>query len=141
MLPTDDVYGGWAASGEIDIVELKGHEPDTVLGTLHYGKQWPDNTYSGDEFKLPSGTFFDDFHTFAIEWRPGRIDWFVDGEKYQTQRKWFSEGGPFPAPFDQQFHLLFNVAIGGHFVGDPDETTEFPQKMLIDSVKVYALDQ
>tara|TARA_R110002049_G_scaffold4601_5_gene32670 strand:- start:929649 stop:930455 length:807 start_codon:yes stop_codon:yes gene_type:complete len=139
MLPTDDKYGGWAASGEIDIVEMKGEHPNTVLGTLHYGGHWPDNKYSGEEFTLAKGTFADDFHDFAIEWKEGRIDWFVDGECYQTQTKWDSVGGPYPAPFDQQFHLLFNVAVGGHFVGDPSQT-EFPQQMQIDHVRVYSLD-
>ena len=138
MLPTDDRYGGWAASGEIDIVEMKGESPNTVLGTLHYGKEWPKNSYSGEEYQLPSGTFADDFHTFELEWKEGQIDWFVDGKCYQTQTEWKSSGGVFPAPFDQDFHLLFNLAVGGHFVGPPDETTVFPQQMQIDYVRVYS---
>ena len=141
MLPTDNEYGGWAASGEIDIVEMKGEKPNTVLGTLHYGAAWPDNKYSGGEYTLSSGTFADDFHDFAINWREGRIEWFVDGECYQTQTEWDSTGGPFPAPFDQRFHLLFNLAVGGHFVSEPDETTEFPQRLKIDHVRVYALGE
>lgn len=140
MLPTDDQYGGWAASGEIDIVELKGHEPNKVLGTLHYGGYWPDNKYTGDSFQLPTGTFADDFHIFAVEWKEGQIDWLVDGKRYQTQTKWETVGGSFPAPFDQRFHLLFNLAVGGHFVGPPNETTVFPQQMQIDYVRVYTLE-
>ena len=137
MLPTTDQYGGWAASGEIDIMEMKGSEPDTILGTLHYGSPWPDNKYSGDPFKLPTGTFADKFHTFAIDWSPGKIMWFVDGKHFQTQTKWSSSGGPFPAPFDQKFHLVFNLAVGGHFVKPPNAQTVFPQQMLIDYVRVY----
>ncbi|MGZ0166854.1 MAG: glycoside hydrolase family 16 protein [Planctomycetales bacterium] len=137
MLPTDDKYGGWAASGEIDIMEFRGQTPNEVLGTLHYGGGWPRNTHSGDLFKLKSGTFSDDFHTFAVDWTEGKIVWSIDGKPYQTQTKWHSENGKFPAPFDQRFHLLLNLSVGGHFVGAPNETTKFPQKFLIDYVRVY----
>ncbi|WP_372723656.1 family 16 glycosylhydrolase [Novipirellula sp.] len=137
MLPTDDAYGGWAASGEIDIMEMKGQEPDQVLGTLHYGDAWPRNAYSGDKYKLQSGTFADDFHTFSVVWKPGQIDWLIDGKKYQTQTKWSSTGGEFPAPFDQEFHLLLNVAVGGNFLGPPNDSTPFPARMLVDYVRVY----
>ena len=65
MLPTDWVYGGWAASGEIDIMELVGHEPNVVHGTLHYGGPWPENTYSGDGYSIDE-PFANDFHTFAV---------------------------------------------------------------------------
>jgi beta-glucanase (GH16 family) len=137
MLPTEDRYGGWAASGEIDIMEMKGQEPDTVLGTLHYGGQWPNNKYSGDSFKLPEGTFSDDFHVFSVDWREGKIEWSIDGKLVQTQTQWSSVNGEFPAPFDQEFHLLLNLAVGGGFLGPPNETTKFPCRMLIDYVRVY----
>lgn len=137
MLPTDDVYGGWAASGEIDIMEMRGQEPDTVLGTLHYGAAWPANVHTGGEFKLAEDSFADDFHVFSVVWSPGRIDWLIDGKRYQTQTKWGTTGGDFPAPFDQDFHLLLNLAVGGNFLGQPDETTKFPCRMLVDYVRVY----
>lgn len=137
MLPTDDTYGGWARSGEIDIMEAKGHIPNVVAGTLHYGDGWPNNRYSGEEFKLASGSFTESFHTFACEWEEGVIRWYVDDRLYQTQTKWDSVGNPFPAPFDQRFHLLLNVAVGGNFGGGV--TSETPEKaaMLIDFVRVY----
>ena len=137
MLPTDEVYGGWAASGEIDIVELVGHEPTRVHGTLHYGGPAPANQNSGDHFDLSSGTFADDFHLFAVEWEEGEIRWYVDGALYQTQTSWNSTAAPFPAPFDQNFHLLMNVAVGGNWPGNPDLTTPFPQTMEVDYVRVY----
>jgi beta-glucanase (GH16 family) len=137
MLPTDEKYGGWAASGEIDIMELVGHQPDQVLGTLHYGDKWPHNKHTGSSFDLPNGTFADDFHTFAVEWEAGRIRWFVDGNLYQTQTKWSTTSAPFPAPFDQRFHLILNVAVGGKLPGNPDATTRFPQQMQVDYVRVY----
>ena len=137
MLPTDNAYGGWAASGEIDIMELVGHEPATVHGTLHYGGPWPDNRHSGASYTLPSGTFADDFHTFAIEWEEGEIRWYVDGELYQTQTEWYTTNGSYPAPFDRRFHLLVNLAVGGDWPGDPDETTVFPQELVVDWIRVY----
>jgi len=139
MMPTDDVYGTWAASGEIDIVELVGHEPDIVHGTLHYGGQWPNNNYSGDVYQLDSGKFSDDFHTFTLEWEEGEIRWYVDGDHYQTQDDWFTEGQDFPAPFDERFHLILNLAVGGNWPGSPNETTEFPQELILDYVRVYQL--
>jgi beta-glucanase (GH16 family) len=138
MLPSNNRYGTWAASGEIDIVELVGHEPDRVHGTLHYGGEWPDNIYSGAPFVLPSGTFADRFHTFTLEWEEEEIRWYVDGEHYQTQTQWRSSGGPFPAPFNQPFHLVLNVAVGGDWPGRPDARTVFPQSMEVDYVRVYA---
>ncbi len=137
MLPTDEKYGGWASSGEIDIMELVGHEPSTYHGTLHYGGGWPKNKHSGKEFKLDSGTFADDFHIFSIFWEKGKIIWGIDGKPWQTQEKWDSEKGEFPAPFDQRFHLLINLAIGGHWPGNPNDQTQFPAKMLVDYVRVY----
>ncbi|MCG8650635.1 MAG: methionine-R-sulfoxide reductase [Pirellulales bacterium] len=137
MLPTDDLYGTWAASGEIDIMEMRGHTPDVVLGTLHYGKPWPDNERSGEEYKLPQGDFSDGFHVFAIEWEAGEIRWYVDGQQVQKQNTWNSAGGKFPAPFDQRFHLLLNLAVGGEFVGPPDQSTRFPARMEVDYVRVY----
>ena len=137
MLSTDEKYGGWAASGEIDIMELVGHKPHQVLGTLHYGDNWPNNKHTGTSFDLPDGTFADDFHTFAIDWEAGRIRWFVDGKLFQTQSKWSTTAAPFPAPFDQRFHLLLNISVGGNLPGNPDATTKFPQQMVVDYVRVY----
>jgi beta-glucanase (GH16 family) len=137
MLPTDNEYGRWAASGEIDIMELVGHEPATVHGTLHHGGSWPDNEHSGSSYTLPSGDFSQDFHVFALEWEPGEFRWYVDGVHYQTQTEWSTDGFPFPAPFDRRFHLLVNLAVGGRWPGDPDATTAFPQELVIDYVRVY----
>ena len=137
MLPTDWVYGGWAASGEIDIMEMVGHDTKTIHGTLHYGGEWPENIQSGDKFVLQEGTFSSDFHIFTLEWKEGEFKWFVDGIHYLTQNQWHSSDHGFPAPFDQRFHLLLNLAIGGNWPGNPDETTVFPQKMFVDYVRVY----
>lgn len=138
MLPTDDVYGGWALSGEIDIMEFKGQEPNQIWGTLHYGASWPDNKHTGEIFKAdPKFSYADDFHVYGLEWEEGEIRWYIDGKLWQTQNKWDSKGNAFPAPFDQKFHLLLNVAVGGGFVGPPAPDTPFPAQMLVDWVRVY----
>jgi beta-glucanase (GH16 family) len=137
MLPTDNVYGTWAASGEIDIMELLGHAPNAVHGTLHYGGRWPNNTNTGDSFRLAGANFSDDWHTFRLDWEPEELRWYVDDQHYQTQTRWNTTGQPYPAPFDQRFHLLLNLAVGGNWPGNPDETTVFPQTLRVDYVRVY----
>jgi beta-glucanase (GH16 family) len=137
MLPTDNVYGTWAASGEIDIMEMVGHEPNRVHGTLHYGGMWPNNIYDGMSYRLREGKFSESFHDFALEWEDGEMRWYVDGVLYVRQTWWKTAGHPFPAPFDQRFHLLINMAVGGNWPGSPDATTQFPQKLEVDYVRVY----
>jgi beta-glucanase (GH16 family) len=138
LLPTDDVYGTWAASGEIDVLEVVGHEPQRVHGTLHYGGTWPANNSSSASFVLPGGsTFADDFHVFAAEWEPGQVRWYVDGVQYAARSAWWSAGGPYPAPFDQRFHVLLNLAVGGDWPGAPTAATVFPQAFEVDYVRVY----
>jgi beta-glucanase (GH16 family) len=137
MLPTDWAYGGWAASGEIDIMELLGHEPSRVYGTIHYGGEYPNNLQSGGSYRLSNSTFADDFHLFTLEWDTTEFRWYVDGELYLTKDQWHTTNAPFPAPFNRRFHLLLNVAVGGNWPGNPDHTTVFPQMMYIDYVRVY----
>jgi len=140
MLPTDWVYGGWAASGEIDIMEMIGQDTKRVYGTLHYGDKSPGNVQSGSSYSLSSGTFSGDFHIFALEWEENEMRWYVDGIHYATQNQWYSAGNPYPAPFNQRFHLLLNVAVGGNWPGAPDATTTFPQIMVVDYVRVFEKD-
>jgi beta-glucanase (GH16 family) len=158
MLPTDEVYGSWASSGEIDILEAvnlgepcrecRGGIENRMFGTLHYGDVWPHNTYQNRETVLP-GRAEDgqEFHVFAIEWTAGEIRWFVDGETYGslTRRRWRSasdeaRGRP-NAPFDQRFHLILNLAVGGHLAEGRNEggvrLEGFPKNMLVDWVRVY----
>ena len=135
MLPTNSfIYGTWAASGEIDIMESIGGEQ--IYGTIHYGGEAPANTSSGSSTLLPPGTATD-FHVYAIEWEPTEIRWYVDGQLYGTKTSWFSTAGPYPAPFDVDFHLLLNLAVGGDFPGNPDGSTVFPQDYVVDYVRVY----
>lgn len=146
MMPRDDVYGGWAASGEIDIMEAVGHELHQVHGTIHYGGAWPNNKYTGGTYHFPDGEDITDFHVYALEWEPGELRWYVDGHLYSTKTNWDATGVgepakyAFPAPFDQEFYLLLNMAIGGHYTGNvlPAES-DFPATMEVDYVRVYEL--
>lgn len=137
MLPTEEKYGTWAGSGEIDILEFKGQEPHVLWGTLHYGDAWPKNKHSGTQLRRPEVDFTEDFHLYGLEWEEGKIRWLLDGEVWQTQDQWESQGHPFPAPFDQPFHLVLNLAVGGGFVGNPSGDTPFPAAFLIDDIKVF----
>ncbi|MBN2433708.1 MAG: family 16 glycosylhydrolase [Spirochaetes bacterium] len=142
LLPQNSEYGSWAASGEIDIMEAKGSDFLKVYGTIHYGSEWPSNRFSGESYEFP---FTDppkditQWHVYALEWEPGELRWYVDGNLYQTQNLWSSNDNPYPAPFDKEFYLLMNLAVGGTYDGDPDDSTKFPATMEIDYVRIYEL--
>lgn len=137
MLPTKEVYGGWPKSGEIDIMELVGHRSSTVHGTVHYGPDWPNNRYKGGTYSLDSKKFSDDFNIFSIEWVEDEIKWFVNDNLFYTITP--TSLSPQNYPFNEEFHLILNLAVGGNWPGNPDGTTDFPQSMVIDYIKVYQL--
>ena len=147
MMPTDEQnYGQWPKCGEIDIMEVMGQSTDTLHGTIHYGDPHgqKQGTYIIDGSKKD---FAEDFHVYTCEWEPGKISWFVDGVKFHEATDWYTKREGFdevayPAPFDQPFYMIFNVAVGGSWVGYPDETTEFGDnaQMVVDYVRVYQKD-
>lgn len=137
MMPTDSKYGTWALSGEIDIVEMVGHQPNIAYGTIHYGDKWPKNIHTGDQYHLASGNLGDAFHVYAVEWEPGTLRWYFDGKLYQTQKSWQTKSAPFPAPFDEKFFIILNLAIGGAWPKGPAKDTVFPASMVVDYVRVY----
>jgi beta-glucanase (GH16 family) len=133
MLSTEEKYGDWPKSGEIDIMELLGHQPNKVLGTIHTGLPW---TYVVEEFTLSDGTSFaDDFHKFSLEWATDTVRWFVDDILYHEVT---SDSLDPWLPFQEDFHLIFNLAVGGNLPGFPDATTMLPQSMEVDWVRVYS---
>ncbi len=142
MMPTNEnLYGQWPKCGEIDIMEVMGHETDKVYGTIHYGNPHGQRQTTK---KLASdiADFASEYHDFAVEWEPGKIVWYVDGYKFHEANDWYSatpgQGTvSYPAPFDQPFYMILNLAVGGSWVGYPDETTTYDdQEYAIDYVKV-----
>lgn len=135
MLGDDIAWEGWPQSGEIDILENIGSEPNVVHGTIH-GPGYSGGDGIGGSYYNPGGNWFNDtFHIFAVEWSPNHIEWFVDGNSYQTftpetlgGREWV---------FNNDFFMILNVAVGGGFPGSPNGSTSFPQQMLVDYVAVY----
>ncbi len=129
---------GWPACGEIDIMEILGHQPGLVYGTLH-GPGYSGANGIGATSTLPNtGSFSDGYHVFAIEWMPGRIDWWVDDTKYFTAQTSSLPPGTSWVPDTGPFFIILNLAVGGNFPGNPDSTTTFPAEYRIDYVRFYA---
>ncbi|MBW8000888.1 MAG: family 16 glycosylhydrolase [Planctomycetes bacterium] len=143
MMPTDSAYGKWPLSGEIDILEATNASPDRVMSSIFYGAPWPGMEHISrfsEEGWEKKGDLSQEYHVYTLEWQPYEMRWYFDGRLYSAQNKWFTTAAPYPAPFDKEFYLLFNIAVGGSGPGDPDETTVWPMKMYVDWVKVYQSD-
>lgn len=140
MATDENIYGQWPRCGEIDIMEVHGSDTRTTYGTIHYGNP---HRQSQATRTLRNGTFADSFHTFAVKWEPGEISWYVDGFLIHRENDWYSvtEGQgeiTYPAPFDQPFYIILNLAVGGSWVGYPDRTTDFKNaRYEIDYVRVW----
>lgn len=135
MLPQNNVFGGWPTSGEIDIMEMVGHEASRVYGTLHFGPG-PGSTTISRGYSLPGGAIFnDEYHVFSMEWKLDQIKFYVDNILFSTVNK--PDIGSATWPFNEDFFFIFNLAVGGNWPGSPDATTTFPQWMVVDYVRVY----
>lgn len=146
MLPTDEAYGGWPKSGEIDIMEYLGDQTNKVLSTIHFGHDYW--RYIGASSILESGDFSQDFHEFTVLWKENCMQFYVDGNQVTEYRL---NGGavvaensltpsttlPTTWPFQERFHMILNIAVGGNLPGNPDASTLFPQEMKVDYVRVY----
>lgn len=135
MLPTDWAYGDWPASGEIDIMEHVGYIPDSIFGTVHtklYNGLLGTQKSKGIEVNSVS----EQFHTYGIEWNKDKIDFLFDGKAFHSFPN--KHEGPDGWPFDLDFHLVLNMAVGGNWGGKMGvDTAIWPQKMLVDYVRVY----
>ena len=135
MLGNNITSVGWPASGEIDIMEYLGQETNKTYGTLHYGASTATHGSKGSFYTLSSGAFYDQFHVFSMEWKLDQVKLFVDNNLFLTVNK--SDLGSSPYPFNAPFFFIFNVAVGGNWPGSPDGTTSFPQRMIVDYVRVF----
>ncbi len=133
MLGADIQQNPWPASGEIDIMEYIGRDTNKIYGTVH-GPGYSGSGGVGHFTSLPEGTLNNDFHVFAIEWEENEIRWYVDEEQFF---KITPESVPGEWVYDHPFFLILNLAVGGNWPGSPDETTVFPQFLVVDYIRVY----
>lgn len=137
MLGDHTKGNGWPAAGEIDIMENIGREPDIVHGTVHgpgySGAKGITSSFTFPENSSPS----DDYHVYAMQWTPDKIEFLVDGNVYQAVTPSSLPPGT-QWVYNHPFYLLMNLAVGGSWPGNPDATTQFPQELSIDWVRVYA---
>jgi beta-glucanase (GH16 family) len=141
LMTTDEGrYEKWPVCGEIDIMEIWGSQTKTAYGTLHYGLPHEQNQGG---MTLAEGDFAEEYHDFALKWEPEMIRWYVDGRLFHETGQWFSTGrdggkNPYPAPFDHDMYIILNLAVGGSWVGYPDETTDFDHAVYaVDHVRAY----
>ena len=129
---------GWPLCGEIDIMEMVGHEPNKIYGTLHWGSSTGTHRSEGFWTTMPTGKYSDEFHVYSLLWQEDSISIMVDDKPYFR----FSPADvePDTYPFNAPYYLLFNVAVGGTWPGSPDESTVFPQQMVVDYVRVFTKD-
>jgi beta-glucanase (GH16 family) len=128
----------WPACGEVDILEMRGSAPNVITGSLH-GPGYSDTTPFHDNFTLPSGTFADDFHVFALEWTAEGMRWLVDEQPFSWRTPQGMSAAYQTWIFDQPVYIILNLAVGGIYDGDPNASTPMPAQMLVDYVKVSTL--
>lgn len=136
MLGSNFEQVSWPQCGEIDIMEYLGNKPTEVFGTIH-GPGYSGGNSIGKKYSLTNGRFDTDFHVFGVEWTEKYINWYVDDVLYsQITRKDVEDvGGQWV--FDNSFFMILNLAVGGNLPGSPDTNTIFPQRMIVDYVRVY----
>jgi beta-glucanase (GH16 family) len=127
------VGGGWPVCGEIDIMEGKGRLPDWTSGTFHWASN---NSQVGGTYTMPTGNVHDNFHLYAVEWSTDSIRWYFDNVNFVTLTK-----AQHPdIPIDKQYYFILNLAVGGNFDGNMNNTTVFPESLIVDYVRVYHWD-
>jgi len=132
LLPQQQAYGPWPASGEIDIMEAKGRLPRQVSGTLHYGKDWDHKQIDEFSYTFEHDGTIHEFHDYALEWESESIRWLVDGHCYAERRL-----EPGVMPFDQSFYPVLNLAVGGWFDNVPVDEAALPAVMTVAGIWLY----
>ncbi|MEO1023554.1 MAG: family 16 glycosylhydrolase [Bacteroidota bacterium] len=148
MMPTDRQYGTWPYSGEMDIMEFRGHQTTKTDGTIHFSRRAfhsngsqasADRRLMGGSYELPTGSFSEDFHRFGYEWTPDYMEWFVNDVSFLKITREEVEERAEIYPFNRNFYFILNLAIGGDYLGSfqPNELTPDRSEMLIDYIKVW----
>ena len=125
----------WPVCGEIDIMELIGFDPSTVHGTVHYGQLWPNNQLDGSHYSIAPEKFSEQFHVFSLVWEENAMWWYVDDVIYKEITP--ADLGNQDYPFNKDLFFIFNLAVGGNLPGPPDDTTVFPQQLVVDYIRVF----
>jgi beta-glucanase (GH16 family) len=144
LMPQDDAYGIWANSGEIDIMEARGRLPYEVSSALHFGGSWPNNTFTHETYTFSQGQSITDENLYSVEWDETEIRFYVNNTLYHTETNWYNTGHAYPAPFDQPFYIILNLAVGGTFDGDrvpPESIFNDPVEMVVSYVRVYQREE
>lgn len=142
MPASDELYGQWPLGGEIDIMEILGHETNKTYSTIHYGLP---HTQSGGYLYTKAGEpdFSEEFHEFSVDWEPGEMRFYVDGELVHKVNEWYTAyfrqvPAEFPAPFNADFYMILNLAVGGDWPGSPNAQTDFDKaEYYVDYVRIY----
>ena len=144
MMPQDEsLYGQWPKCGEIDIAEVLGDNTKKLYSTIHFGEENGSQVEKQGALELKEGSLSDSYHVIACEWQPDSIKMYMDGKLVAQMYDWFTRDPnsgeyTFPAPFDQPFYIIFNLAVGGNWPGNPDETLDYDKaKLEVDYVRVY----
>ena len=149
LLGDQNIYGQWPRCGEIDIFEILGNSVEKTQGNIWSGynsKALKDNP---KEYTLEEGTFADGWHTFGLDWEPGKVVWYVDGKQIHEVSDWFCGKDEksivtYPAPYDQPFYVILNLAFGGDMGGTPAQETIDNldnESFQVDYVRVYQKDE
>jgi len=133
MMPQDNVYGGWPKSGEIDIMELLGHEPSKVYSTVHYGPGPGSTNISRNT--ISAAALSNEFHVYSLIWEQDKMQFLLDNVVFSTVNKADLGGNNYP--FNENFFFIFNLAVGGNWPGSPNAATYFPQWLAVDYVRVF----
>jgi hypothetical protein len=124
---------GWPSCGELDIMELVGHEPATTHGTIHWSNNSNSHSYIGGSKTLSSGKLSDEYHVFSVIWEKSKIKWLLDDQEFYIA----STNESAKSEFNYPFFFIMNIAVGGNWPGYPDATTVFPQRMYVDYIRVF----
>lgn len=135
MLGSNISSAGWPTCGEIDIMELVGQNPNQVVGSFHWKKADGSEGTVNNAYTLTSENFSKHFHVFSLVWSADSLKILVDNVPYEKASKQDMSNGTYP--FDQPFFFIFNVAVGGDWPGPPDSSTQFPERMFVDYVRVF----